>query len=110
VRIPFEFDDRVESISSWLHPDAGADGFTAAVLERHPVNEGLGDRLKREVGGRIARLADLALDVGDGDAEPRWVRLGELGDIVRELSSRLRLVAGMKFFEGLGDFSAFHVV
>ena len=61
--------DRVEGVAGGLDADRLLHALAAAVLQRHAVDQRLGDRLQRERLARVADLVDLAVDGGDGDAE-----------------------------------------
>ena len=82
----FELHDRVERIARGLapdpRPDAGADP-----LEGQRQREDLDDALHREGLVRVARHHRRTADRDHGDAEAVEVRLGEFGDVIRDLAA-----------------------
>jgi hypothetical protein len=62
--------DGVERVARRLDADLAPHRLGALVLEGDAVDQRLGDRLDRELLARRADLVDLAVDGGDGDAEP----------------------------------------
>jgi hypothetical protein len=79
--------DRVERVARGLDADLAPHRLGALVLEGDAVDQRLGDRLDRERPARVADLVDLAVDGGDGDAEPGGVGLGQLGDVAGDLAA-----------------------
>ena len=95
--------DRVEGVARRLDADLSPHRLGAAVLEGDAVDQRLGDRLDRERLARRADLVDLAVDGGDGDAEPGRVGLRQLGDIAGDLAAAEAAEAGVQLFEVVLD-------
>ena len=95
--------DGVEGVARRLDADLAPHLLGATVLEGDAVDQRLGDRLDRERLARRADLVDLAVDGGDGDAEPGGVGLGQLGDVAGHLAAAEVAEAGVKLFEVVLD-------
>jgi hypothetical protein len=71
--------DGIECIARRLDADLAPYRLGAMVFESDAVDQRLRDRLDRELLARRADFVDLAVDGGDGDAEPVGVGLFQPG-------------------------------
>jgi hypothetical protein len=95
--------DGVEGIARRLDTDLSPNRLGAMVFEGDAVDQRLGDRLDRELLARRADFVDLAVDGGDGDAEPVGVGLLQLRDVAGHLAAAELAEAGVELFEVVLD-------
>ena len=78
--------DGVEGVAAGLDAHLACHGHRAVVVQRKPVDEGLGDRLDREQMPGVADLVDVAVDRGHAEAELFRVGLGQFRNIGRDVA------------------------